>query len=139
MTHSIEIRRRAVDAYTSGAGSYESLGRLMQIGSATLKRWVRKQRETGSLEAQPHTGGREVMIQDGELDWLHEQLEIRNDLTLGELCAQYCRKFHEVLSIATIGRAVRERLKWTRKKRPSGQSSVTRRARSRCARNTKKK
>ena len=42
MAHSVEIRERAVEAYVSGAGSYDYVAGLFQAGSASLKRWVRR-------------------------------------------------------------------------------------------------
>jgi len=131
MAHSLEIRKRAVDAYLDGAGSYEYVSKLLQVGSASLKRWVWRAEETGLVEPARHGGGVEPVIDDGGLEWLRAALEAKNDLTLEELCSRYNRRFREAVSTSTIGRAVRERLLWPRKKRRIGRHNGTKRRRSR--------
>src|SRR5512136_2987760 len=102
MAHSIEIRRRAVDAYLKGAGSYEYVSNLLQVGSASLKRWVSKRRKTGKVEPASHAGGVEPIIGETRLEWLKAELEKKNDLTLGELCEHFLRSFRETVSSATM-------------------------------------
>ena len=125
MAHSMEIRRRAVDAYLSGAGSYEFVSDLLQVGSASLKRWVSRKRNTGNIDRAPHGGGVDPIIDEDGLKWLEAELKVKNDLTLGDLCTRLCRRFRETVSPATMGRAVRERLQWPRKKRRTGRRSET--------------
>lgn len=127
MAHSLEIRTRAVDAYLDGAGSYEYVAKLLQVGSASLKRWVWRTNDTGRVEPARHGGGVEPVIDDRGLKWLRMTLAAKNDLTLEELRCRYNRRFREAVSTSTMGRAVRERLAWPRKKRRTGPRSETRR------------
>ena len=124
MPHPKEIRSRAVDAYLAGAGSYEFVANLFQIGSASLKRWVRRKRETGDIATQ-YCGGVAHRIDAKGLAFLKRALDKKSDLTLGELRDVYNRRWKHPVSVSTIGRAVRNRLKLPRKKRPIGRRSAT--------------
>jgi len=124
MPHSQEIRNRAVDAYLGGAGSYEYVADLFQIGSASLKRWVCRKRETGDIATQ-YCGGVAHLIDARGLALLNRWLNNKNDLTLRELRDAYNRRKKHPVSVSTIGRAVRNRLRLPRKKRRTGRRSAT--------------
>jgi len=128
MAHSIEVRRRAIEAYLNGGGSYAYLSSLWQIGSASLKRWVWRKQKTGEDCPEPHGGGVDPRIDDRGLQWLKAALEEKNDATLEELRSRYCSHFRKDLSVATIGRAVRDRLGWPRKKKRTVRHNETRKA-----------
>lgn len=125
--YGIELRRRAVDAYKAGVGSFREVAELFQIGSASLKRWYWLDRDHGNVEPKDHGGGVEPRIDEKGLGILQELIEKDPDATLGELCERYCRRRRTTVSSATVGRAIRERLGLVRKKRPTAQRNATRR------------
>lgn len=126
MTTSVKIRELAVDAYESGAGTYEEVAGLFGAGSASLKRWVRQKRTTGSVEPLPRGGGTKPLIDERGEKFIREALQKQPDLGLEELRDLYNRRRRRGrVSVSTIGRCVRERLKLPRKKRLTAQSNKT--------------
>jgi len=124
MAHSIEIRERVVDAYSRGLGSYQTIAIIFNIGSATVKRWVWRQRDTGGV-APAYCGGVKPLIDEKGLSFLSKLLSKSNDLTLVDLTNAYNKKKKAGVSVSTIGRAVRQRIKLTRKKRLIVPSNAT--------------
>ena len=57
MAISTDLRRRAVEAYERGEGSIPAVATRFAIGEASLGRWLRRKRETGSVERAPRSGG----------------------------------------------------------------------------------
>ncbi|MEY3011903.1 MAG: Transposase, partial [Pseudomonadota bacterium] len=45
-----DLRKRVVDAYDNGEGSYVQLAERFDIGVATVKRWMWRRRDTGGLQ-----------------------------------------------------------------------------------------
>jgi transposase len=128
MTIPIEIRKLVVNAYCSGAGSYDFVAGLFGIGSASVKRLVRLKRETNSVEPLAHSGGVQHLIDDKGLGLIKQWIEERPDIGLEELTVRYNKMRMTTVSVSTIGRSVRGRLKLRRKKRVTGPSSRTRHA-----------
>jgi transposase len=114
---SVEVRERAVAAYLSGLGSYEYVASVFSIGSASLKRWVRRKVETGTVEPTEHRHGPPPVIDDNGLDVLEGLCDEQPDRTLPELQELYNRRRRTAVSVSTIGRAIRNRLNLPRKKR----------------------
>lgn len=112
-----EIREAAVRAYSSGVGSYSFVAAVFAIGSATLKRWVRRRRETGSVEPAAQKHGPDPKIDDRGLRALKTACEERPDISLTELRDLYNKGRREPVSTSTIGRAVRSILNLQRKKK----------------------
>ncbi len=117
----------AVSAYEGGVGSYECVADLYGAGSASLKRWVRRKREYGTVEPSPHSGGTKLRVDERGLELLKGWVESQPDLSLDELRDKYNKRRRTDVSTATIGRAIRDRLGLRRKKRATDRSSKTRR------------
>ena len=45
----IEVRTRAVAAHEAGLGTLEEVAKMFRVGSASVNRWLRLDREQGSL------------------------------------------------------------------------------------------
>jgi transposase len=86
--HPIELRERVVRAYESGDGSYAAVGAQFDVGEASVKRWVRLQRSTGSVTAKPKGGGTPSSISAAELDAIVTRL---GDPTALEITAEFNR------------------------------------------------
>ena len=127
MAISVEIRRLAVKAYEDGVGCYEEVANLFDVGSASLKRWMARYRESGSIDPLPHGGGTEHRIDDEGAEFIKGLLTERPDISLEEICRRYNRQYETDVSVSTVGRCVRARLNFRRKKKPTGPRSKMRR------------
>lgn len=119
----VALRQRAVDAYLRGEGTRAEIAERFQVGVASLGRWVRKHRETGSVEPMPHNSGPEPMLDDEALKVLLAIVEEENDLTNEEYALRLVDETGIAVSRTTILRAFK-RLGITRKKRRSLQRNV---------------
>ena len=84
--HPIELRRRVVDAYEAGEGSYETIGKKFSVGSASVKRWVAQARRHGHLRPRRKGGGNRSDISPKELESILDRL---GDANAGEITAAY--------------------------------------------------
>src|SRR5262245_32004208 len=84
--HPLELRRRVVDAYESGEGSYPEIAARFAVGEASVKRWVLLFVRTGSLDPQAKAGGRHSSIEEGAVE---ELIKTLGDPTAGELTAAF--------------------------------------------------
>jgi len=66
----VDVRRAAVRTYASGVGSYGFVATLFAVGIASVKRWVRQDRETGSVEPELQKHGPEPKIDERGLEVL---------------------------------------------------------------------
>ena len=87
MAHSLDLRRRAVEAYHDGEGTYAELAERFKIGSASLQRWVKLESETGSLEPRTGNNGRPLSLTEEEQSILKMLLNNSPDSTDEELAS----------------------------------------------------
>jgi transposase len=122
--YSRDLRIRALDALDLGTPRPEVI-RLFGVSTATLTRWRRRQRETGSLAESPRPGPpgpKKAGLQAGLLPYLEEH----PDATLEELC-QWWEETHGIrVSHATMSRVITRHFGWPRKKSPSEPRSAAR-------------
>jgi len=84
--YATELRIRAVRAYEAGDESYERVAARFEVGVATLERWVRRQRLTGTLDPLAKAGGWRSPV-DGVL--LQRVVAERPDRTTDEVTREY--------------------------------------------------
>jgi transposase len=113
--YSVDLRERVVAAYELGEGTDEEVAALFQIGEATVHRWKRLKRETGSLATRPHGGGVPLRIKPEKHDLVRSMFAKEPDLTIPEAVAEFHRQAGLKVSPATMGRTIRA-LGLTRKK-----------------------
>jgi transposase len=89
--------------------------KTFEISLATLKRWLKNQRETGELTPLPATGGPERRIAPDHYDQLRLQVATHPDATLAEHAALWNADHPMTVSPSTIGRMITQ-LGITRKK-----------------------
>ena len=91
----------AVDAGTPR----EEVAKTFSVSMPTIKRWLKRRRETGDVEPEPIPGrpARKGAMLEG---WLPEHLEANDDLTLEEHTEAFEEHFGEEVSTSTIGRAI---------------------------------
>ena len=110
----IELRRRAVSAYDEGEGSIREIAERFTIGTATLKRWL-KRAEAGGLEASPMGGSRGTLVDEEGEEKIRTMLADVPEMTLVELSEAYTAETGVVVSPQTMSATV-ARMGFTRKR-----------------------
>jgi transposase len=111
--YSEDLRWRVVAAVDGGMPRAE-VARVFQISLPSLKRWLRRRRETGTLAPTPVPGPparKGAVLQE----LLPARLAAHPDATLADHCGWFFEARREPVSTATMSRAI-ARLGWTRKK-----------------------
>lgn len=115
---SSDLRRRIIQAWKAEKLRVPELANRFSVGTATVKRLIRRFRETGSVEPLPHGGGQKPKIPAEKLPRVQRLLEANPDWSVEEITAAYNRQEGAGVSRSTMVRAV-ARLGFTRKKSPS--------------------
>jgi transposase len=116
--YSKDLRLKVLDAVDRGMARKE-VARTFGISVPSIKRWLKRRRETGDVEPSPRPGpvARKGALLDG---WLPNQLENNPDLTLEEHCEAFEEDSRVAVSTATMSRRI-SRLSpggWPLKKSP---------------------
>lgn len=121
---SLDLRRRVVEAYKRGEGTYAQIAEQFSVGQASVSRWLRLDRERGDVGPRPHGGGRRRLI-GAETERLVEKLVLQHpDWTEDEYAKALHEQFGLLFNASTVGRAIR-RLGYGVKKRPLSPASGT--------------
>jgi transposase len=122
--YSTDFRLKVVRAYERGEGSQRQLARVFGVSLGFLQGLLQRYRRTGSVQPQPHGGGKpsKIRSQDAIVARLHGQ---QPDASLAEKCARLAVESGGSVSRATMSRAL-QRLGFTHKKRRSAPRSKTR-------------
>ncbi len=112
-----DLRWRAVRSFLEGNETQREIAARLQVGEASVKRWVRLHRETGGVSPRPIPGNPPKVDVAG-FAVFKQVLEEHPDATREELADELERRTGVRVSVATIGRMV-QRAGWTRKKRRS--------------------
>ena len=114
--YSKDLRIRVLEAVDRGTPRPEVV-RVFQVSLPTIKRWLRRRRETGSLAPSPRPGP--PAVKQGPLRaGLLPQLEAHPDATLEEHCRRWEQAHQVRVSTATMSRVIAGHFGWTRKKSP---------------------
>jgi transposase len=115
--YSKDLRLRVLDAVDRGVPRKE-VADLFGVSLSTIKRYIRRRRAGEDLEPRPSTGRkRRILATPEEKRALWEQLEANDEATLERHCELWEQKRGVRVSIATMSRAIRNKLGWTLKKR----------------------
>jgi transposase len=115
--YSKDLRLRVLGAVDRGF-SYEEISNLFGVSRSTIKRWVKRRKEGEDLEPKHSTGRkRSILCTAQERTELWEQLEENDEATLERHCELWQERRGVRVSVATMSRAIREKLGWTLKKR----------------------
>ena len=120
---SVEVRKRVVAAHREGKGTYAELADVFQVGEASVSRWLRLDRETGSLEPKPPPGRAPKLDERGRAV-LRKLVEQDNDATLAELAS----RLHERTGVKLVVSAmckVLAKMGISRKKKTSTRANAT--------------
>jgi transposase len=102
--YSKDLRLRVLSAVDAGTPR-EEVAKTFSVSMPTIKRWLKRRRETGDVEPEPIPGRparKGAMLRE----WLLEHLEANDDLTLEEHREAFEERFGEAVSTSTIGRAI---------------------------------
>jgi transposase len=114
--YSIDLRLRVIAACKRGVFTELELAETFAIGEATVRRWKRRERETGSVEPLPHGGGGTPLIDGEDLHLLRQIVHRKSDLTAQEIRDAFVEGAGIEVSRSATVRAL-ARLGLTRKKR----------------------
>lgn len=102
--YSKDLRLRVLAAVDSGVPR-EEVAKTFSVSVPTIKRWLKRRRETGDVEPRP-IPGRPRLKGAALEDWLPTQLQNNNDLTLQEHREAFEEQTGVSVSAATVGRAI---------------------------------
>ena len=105
--YSLDLREKIAAAYDRGDGSQPELARRFDVSLSFIEKLLRRRRQTGSLQAKPHTGGYAPRLEAAGREALGTILCQTNDLTLEELREQVRRRLGVELSSSHLCRIVR--------------------------------
>lgn len=123
--YSKDLRLRVLDAVERGLPRGK-VSELFGISRSTIKRWTKRRREGEDLEPKRSTGRKRRILATAEEKRapLWKQLEENEEATLERHCELWESTRGVRVSLATMSRAIRQKLGWTYKKRrwvpPSG-------------------
>src|SRR5260221_9824935 len=100
--YSTDLRERIVQAVANGRPQREA-ARMFGVGVNTVKRYVVRQQQTGSLARYPIPGGQRRIGREQET-WLRARLEAAPDATLAEHGAWWAEQHGQVVSVVTMWR-----------------------------------
>ena len=87
--YSVDLRERVVKCVKELNLTYVAAASMFSVSVASVNRWLRKERETGSLEPKEYGGGRSHAIKDGrQLNRLKKIIESQPDATIAEITAK---------------------------------------------------
>jgi transposase len=114
--YSEDLRLRVVAAVDGGMPRRDVV-RVFGVSPATIERYLRLRRETGTLAPRPRHGPPPITTAALAAALL-PRLEARPDATLEEHCAWYEQAAGVRVSTATMSRVIAGVFGWTRKKSP---------------------
>ena len=112
--YSKDLRIRVIDAVDRGVPRAVVVDQF-QVSLRSIKRWLQRRRETGTLAPSPRPGPPAIKM--GALRaGLLPQLDARPDATLEEHCERWEQAHGVRVSTATMSRVIAGHFGWTRKK-----------------------
>jgi transposase len=108
-----DLRERIVQAHHNGL-HHNDIAYTYQVSHRTIERYVKRQRETGSLKPSP-IPGRPRRLNLSKIEQFKAQLQTQPDASLEQHQHLWQTAHQQTLSLATISRTI-TRLGWTRKK-----------------------
>ncbi len=102
--YSKDLRPKVLEAVDRGMPRKE-VAEVFGVSLATIKRWLKKRRETGGVEAE-RIPGRPSVKGKALRDWLPERLKGNPDLTLEEHREAFEEARGVPVSTATVSRAI---------------------------------
>ena len=83
--YSLDLRERVVRAVDRGDSTHKQIAERFGVSTAWIKKLLKQRRETSSIAARPHGGGRKAKYGGSTLERLRQELRQQPDATLEEL------------------------------------------------------
>jgi transposase len=102
--YSKDLRLRVLSAVDAGTPR-EEVAKTFSVSMPTIKRWLKRPRETGGVEPKPIPGrpsSKGAMLKE----WLPKHLQANDDLTLEEHRQAFEEAFGQTVSTSTVERAI---------------------------------
>ena len=80
-----DLRERVISAVDHHEGTLSHIARRFQVSLKTVRRWLQRRRQTGSLDPAPHGGGRHRAVDGQDAERLKQLVRERPDATLDEM------------------------------------------------------
>jgi transposase len=97
--------------------SREEVCELLGVCLSTIKRWAKRRRQGEELEPKRSTGRKRRILSTTQEKWaLCKQLKENDEATLERHCQLWESTQGVRVSLATMSRAIRQKLGWTLKK-----------------------
>lgn len=112
--YSVDLREKVLRAVDQGYQRTEII-KLLGVSRATIKRYLKQRRETGSIAPKAIPGRTPKKLGLLQAD-LAAQLQAHDDLRLEDQCRLWEQTHGVLVSTSTMSEAIK-RLGWTRKKR----------------------
>ena len=102
--YSKDLRLRVLAAVDGGTPR-EEVAKTFSVSMPTIKRWLKRRRETGDVEPKPIPG--RPSVKGAVLgEWLPKHLDENPDLTLEEHSEAFREARNVSASVSTVGRAI---------------------------------
>ncbi len=112
--YSVDLREKVLRAVDQGHPR-EEIVKLLGVSRATIKRYLKQRRETGSITPKAIPGRTPKKLGQLQAE-LAAQLQAHDDLRLEDQCRIFEQTHGVRVSTSTMSEAIR-RIGWTRKKR----------------------
>src|SRR3712207_1927168 len=102
--YSKDLRVKVLDAVDRGMPR-EEVARIFGVSLPSIKRWLKRRRETGEVDPKPNQGPPAIkgaMLQE----WLPGHLRSNPNLTLEEHCETFEEELRIKVSTATMSRSI---------------------------------
>ena len=104
----VALRERIVAAYKRGGFTYIELAKVFDVGDASVSRLLARVRRTGDVTPEPHGGGNPPRIPAEQYDALRSLVADTPDATRQELCDSWKALHCVTISVAAMGRTLRD-------------------------------
>jgi transposase len=84
--YSMDLRRRVIKACDEKAGTLAAIAKRFSVSVSWITKLKRRRRQTGSIAAKPHGGGRRPALDEAGCERLREWVAEDSDATLAQLC-----------------------------------------------------
>src|SRR5215211_3987420 len=108
LAYSLDLRERVVSAYESSEATIAEIARRFSVGETFVKKMLRQQRESRSLERLPHRAGAKKHLSKADRRWLAKQIKETPDITLQELQEKLFAERNRQVSLSTICRELKD-------------------------------
>jgi len=123
-----DLRERIIATYIRGGLTYDELAERFAVGRASVARFLRLHRTTGSVSPKPPAGGTAHRLDEEARRAVTEIVDSHPDATLATIAEKWASERPELaVSVATIGRAIRSAGFTLKKRRFARRNAIGRR------------